>query len=156
MVQEEWRPIKGFEGYYSVSDVGDVLSLHQGERIMGWEEVRRDGKRHKRVRLYNMYGEPKSLHVCRLVLTAFVRPPEMLEHAVHKDGNTLNDCLDNLAWGAGRLTLLEIPGNRIWYRFWDIQKHHRVSKYAIARAIEGKRFRAPLPSGAVLRPLPRS
>lgn len=44
-------------------------------------------------------GKFRNVHLHRLLLTTFVRPPKNGEHGLHKDDNKLNFELDNLYWG---------------------------------------------------------
>jgi hypothetical protein len=95
-VKEEWRPVVGFDGY-EVSNQGRVKSfkykepkvLKEGTIQHGYKNVvlMKDGKKHT-----------ATIH--RLVLTAFCREPLEGEVCRHLDGNTSNNCINNLAWGS--------------------------------------------------------
>lgn len=107
MLEEEWRPVSGYEGFYEVSNRGSVRSL---DRIV----IRKDGRSYLKkgrvlkptasgkgpyymVSLCNDDSESvKSVH--RLVATAFIPNPENLPVINHKDENKLNNCADNLEW----------------------------------------------------------
>lgn len=94
-MEEEWRPVKGYEGLYEVSNMGRVKSLHYGKsRILkqitntnGYMAVdlHKDGTR-----------SPKRVH--RLVATAFIPNPHNKPEVNHKDGNKKNNTVDNLEW----------------------------------------------------------
>ena len=90
---EIWKPVKGFENYYSVSNTGKVKSL-RFDKIMstfvnnsGYEciEFRVDKKRTRKL-------------VHRVVMEAFVPNSSKLPEVNHKDENKLNNCLSNLEW----------------------------------------------------------
>jgi hypothetical protein len=101
-MEEEWRDIEGFEGYYQVSNLGRVRSLDRVKcdgirmkgRIMkthfdacGYEmvQLRRDGK----------YKHP-SIH--RLVAIAFIPNPDNLPQVNHIDEIRNHNTVDNLEW----------------------------------------------------------
>lgn len=103
---EEFRDIPGYEGFYQISDLGNVISL---VRLLPAAVAagRRTAKqsimpgRNKQGRLQVTLckrGFTKRFQVHRLVLLAFVGPcPEGME-CRHLDGNHLNNRLDNLEW----------------------------------------------------------
>lgn len=97
-MSEQWRPIKGYEDKYDVSDLGQVrswTSVKQGgllkprEQNSGYLQVNlKDGKGH---------GLNKTVH--SLVAVAFLGPrPDGLE-VRHLDGNGHNNKLSNLCYG---------------------------------------------------------
>jgi hypothetical protein len=94
-ILEEWRPIKGYEGLYDISNHGRVRSNHRGGRILapglnsnGYLSVslHRDGQR-------------RSWNVHRLVADEFC--PRRPEQTVirHLDGTRTNNHHSNLTWG---------------------------------------------------------
>lgn len=103
---EQWRPIPGYEGSYEASDHGRVRSIDRvvekvirGKRVLNKCKGRvlkplRSGHHYAHVCLS---GEARYIH--DLVLRAFrgPRPAEM--ECRHLDGDSLNNRLDNLAWG---------------------------------------------------------
>lgn len=97
---EEWKPIKGYEGLYEVSNLGRVKSLGKGKnrnskgRIL---KAHKSSKDYLYARLCKE-GKTKSYYVHRLVAIAFVDNPEGYNEVNHKDENKENNCADNLEW----------------------------------------------------------
>ena len=102
-----WKQVKGFEGKYEVSNLGDVRSITRRFKvaIKGGEYsttrkgriLRAGGSKSGHLSVVLGRGNTKSVHA--LVLTAFVgdRPKGM--DTRHKDGNPANNKLSNLHWG---------------------------------------------------------
>lgn len=95
---ERWKPIKGYEGRYEVSDRGRVRSLsfnHTGRPGMLKLAIDRDGYLHA----YLCLDGPMKRHTAHsLVLEAFTgpRPPGLV--CDHLDSNPSNNHVDNLEW----------------------------------------------------------
>lgn len=110
ILQEEWRPVVGWEGFYAVSNLGNVLSL---DRVV----IKRNGHRRRvQGRMLKVHlGSNGYLSVClkrpdkqsvvcvhRLVLEAFVGPcPAGLE-ACHGKSGKYDNSLANLRWDTKR------------------------------------------------------
>lgn len=96
----EWRPIRGYEGYYEVSDEGDVRSTRRkGSR----GAVLSAGTTKNGYKLVSLWrdGKGTSCNVHRLVAAAFIGEcPTGLE-VRHLDGNPANNAVGNLAYGTG-------------------------------------------------------
>lgn len=94
---EEWRDVVGYEGIYSVSNLGRVrrdkpyATTHVG-RILPWYVIRN----YPMVQLCNK-GQ-KKLTVHKLVAEAFIGPRPQGYTVNHKDGNKMNPCADNLEY----------------------------------------------------------
>lgn len=92
-MKEIWKPVKGYESLYQVSDNGRVRSSHTGKYIS--QRVGYDG--YVRVSLSNN-GKQKSLFLHRLIGQAFVPNPNNYPEINHKDENKQNNSLSNLEW----------------------------------------------------------
>ena len=88
-----FKDIKGYEGKYVVSNNGSVYSLlsNNGKAV----EISNSG--YGRVSLWD-HGKGKHYSIHRLVAEAFIPNPDSLPQVNHKDGNKLNNNVDNLEW----------------------------------------------------------
>lgn len=97
-MEEIWKPIPGYEGFYEASDFGNVRSVKRnGTRINGTILAAAKAKRggYMRVSL-SVFGKTKNCLVHRLVWEAFNgRIPESM-CINHKDENKENNNLSNL------------------------------------------------------------
>lgn len=102
----EWRKIKGFEGLYEISNTGMVKSLprlkhsnngdyYTREKIL--KQTSAQGE-YYRVPLTDKNHIKKYFLVHRLIAQAFIDNPNNLQEVNHKDGNKLNNNINNLEW----------------------------------------------------------
>ena len=103
---ENWKDIKGYEGFYQVSDCGRIKSLerdvyysngivhHLKEKILA-PFLDKDG--YQIVSLY-LNGKAKSITVHRLVAEAFLPNPENKSQINHKNEVKNNNVVENLEW----------------------------------------------------------
>jgi hypothetical protein len=108
---EVWLDIKGYEGYYQISNKGNVRSLDRGvleeqARYKGprWRKLKgksliqhKDGKGYLMVRLCRD-GNVKTIMTHRLVVIHFIDNPESKPAVNHIDANQLNNNVSNLEW----------------------------------------------------------
>lgn len=103
---EEWRPVRGFEGCYEVSNMGNLRSL---------DRIRRAGNGHRKYsgrqlkqrtfrngylgqHLSNGKGLKKNVLIHRIVVEAFIPNPCHLPEVNHIDENRANNRVENLEW----------------------------------------------------------
>ena len=104
-MEEVWKPIKGYEDRYEVSNLGKVKSL---SRKKGWciakEKIiipctSRTG--YFVVDLYKNYSR-KHHQIHRLVAQAFIPNPDNKPQVNHLDGDRKNNSVDNLEWSTAK------------------------------------------------------
>lgn len=93
--KEKWKPVKGFEGIYEVSNIGNVYS-HRLKRKL---KLSLDNIGYVRIGLCktNRY-DMKFVYVHRIVADAFIDNPLKKQFINHKDENKNNNCIENLEW----------------------------------------------------------
>lgn len=104
----EWKPIKGYEGKYEVSDTGEVRSVdrirlanlrHVTETKIKGKMLKQNIKRngYKTVDLCSD-SKPKTTLVHRIVAETFIPNPNGYRFVNHKDSNRENNAVANLEW----------------------------------------------------------
>lgn len=105
-MEEVWRPISAWEGYYEVSNYGRVRSCDRlvqhakgGMALKSGRVLKpkMDGKGYPFVGLYRA-SKGKQERVHRLVAGAFIPNLLGLPHVNHLDGNKSNAHVKNLEW----------------------------------------------------------
>lgn len=104
-MREIWKDIKGYEGLYQVSNMGQVKRLHTAESkgIGNYErkehllKQRQNNKGYMLVDLYKGNKREQVL-VHRLVATAFLQKPYGCNIINHIDENPKNNNVGNLEW----------------------------------------------------------
>lgn len=104
-MEEIWKDIAGYEGYYQVSNLGRVKSLNRtiilstGHKITVREKIlaqSKDDKGYLHVNL-NLHGR-KTIRVHKLVALAFVPNLNNYKEINHKDEDKTNNRADNIEW----------------------------------------------------------
>lgn len=96
-MKEIWKDIKGFEGKYQVSNLGNVLSLNYGNR--GYSRLLVPKCNNKGRLWVELRGGPrKYVLVHTLVAEAFIPNPNGYTQINHKDENPKNNDVRNLEW----------------------------------------------------------
>ncbi len=108
-MEEVWKDIEGYEGWYQVSNYGRVKSLKRRHRscqkdidILEQEKILKlayCGKQGKYLsaRLYSN-KDKKTFQVHRLVANAFIKNPFGLKQVDHMNRNTKDNRAENLRW----------------------------------------------------------
>ena len=98
---EKWLPVIGYDGYYEVSNFGNVRSVrydHNGQLIYSRLLKPAVKQRGYLGVVLCKQGYTSNHLVHRLVAIAFLPNPNDLPEVNHKDGNKLNATVDNLEW----------------------------------------------------------
>ena len=97
-MEEIWKDIEGYEGYYQVSNMGRVKSLNY--KHTGKERMLKQSKTNWGYSRVSFSKDGKSKHylVHRLVASAFCENPHGYNNVNHKDENKQNNKASNLEW----------------------------------------------------------
>lgn len=140
---EEWKDIPNHEGFYQVSNLGRVRRCYVLK-----PDITINKKTGYKVNRITIQKKKYTIH--RLVAELFIDNPLCKEQVNHKDGNTLNNCVNNLEWVTPKentqhalktgLRKLKIPLNKYKYicneylkgrTMKDIAKEFNVQNNAI-------------------------
>lgn len=90
---EIWRPVKGYEGHYEVSNKGRIKSLASNRLL----SPHNNGVGYLKVELWkDKVGKKKYIH--RIVADTFLPNPLNRTEVNHKDSDPANNTLENLEW----------------------------------------------------------
>lgn len=107
-MEEVWKDVVGYEGYYQVSNLGRCRSL---DRCIN-HPISKNGKKMLNGRIlslckcgsgylmasFSLDGKRKFEMVHRIVAKAFLPNPDNLPEINHIDEDKTNNCVDNLEW----------------------------------------------------------
>ena len=121
MNKEEWKPIKGYEGLYEISNFGRVKSLvgWNGHKYVKREKILAPYKQQtnpnysRSVVKLKKNGKGKEFKVHRLVAKAFIPNPKNYKVINHKDGNPLNNKVNNLEWCTQKMNIKHALENEL-------------------------------------------
>lgn len=97
-MEEIWKDIKRYEGYYQISNLGNVKSLdymHTGKEVLLKPEITKKG--YKRIALC-INGVIQRYMLGRLVAETFIPNPNNKPCVLFIDENHTNCCVSNLKW----------------------------------------------------------
>ena len=133
MKKEIWKPIKGYEGLYQVSNFGRVKSLKFGkEKILKQSKNKKTGYLHV---VLCKNGILKTFRVHRLVAEAFLDNPNNLPCVNHKDENKTNNNVDNLEWCNAKYNLNYGNRNK---RISEKMTNGKLSKPVLQYTLDGE------------------
>ena len=106
-MKEEWKDIKGYEGLYQVSNLGNIKRLKSIVKSNGVYGIKKEKvvkerilkpvniKNYQYVKL-SKFGVETRFLVHRLVAEAFLENPDNKKEVNHRDGNKQNNKVSNL------------------------------------------------------------
>lgn len=108
-MEEIWKDIIGLEGYYMISNVGNIKSLARevsngkSTRVIE-ERILNPGLNAQGYYSINLTKDNKLQRklVHRLIAIHFIDNPNGLPHVNHRDGIRTNNSIDNLEWVTSR------------------------------------------------------
>lgn len=163
MEKEIWKSVVGYEGYYEVSNLGNVRSVDRIVKNKNNTTKIIKGKNHKLTVAQSGYisivlyknCEQKVYRVHRLVAEAFIPNPQNLPQINHIDENKGNNNVENLEWCTGsynirtrskkgerRIIQYDKNGNfiKIWNSIKEISETLNIKYSTIQSAVSEKHF----------------
>ena len=142
-VLEIWKDVKGFEGQYQVSNLGEVKSLERrvlhknGVTTAVREKILKECSNPKGYRLITLYTKNKrySQQVHRLVMRTFVGESEL--EVNHKNGDKSDNRLSNLEYNTLRENMNHkntiLKNQKRYGVYWHKQAGKWASKIEVKR-----------------------
>lgn len=116
---EKWKKIKNWD-IYEISNCGNVRSISRKDKV---NRIKTNRLLKKNINnfgyeyvsfYYNGKSQKKLVH--RLVAEAFLPKSEEKNIINHKDGNKLNNCVDNLEWCTQKENIIHSWNNKLSHR----------------------------------------
>jgi len=158
-MKEKWRNIEGYEGYYQVSNFGNVRSLerkvkHSSGSIKiqsGKLLTKSKSKGYERV-LLSFLGKVKCFQVHRLVAETFIPNPHNNPQVNHIDMNKLNNHVDNLEWVTAKENIQHAILNGVDYTSQNGRKRKTIrNDGVIFESLNDASRKMETPHGNILR-----
>lgn len=120
-IEEVWKPVKGYEGIYEVSNIGRVKSCERivtrsnGRKINFPEKIMKPSINHKGYEVIDLRknGKRECGFVHRLVGKAFIENPNNKKQINHKNGVKRDNNVDNLEWVTNKENVIHAYKNNL-------------------------------------------
>lgn len=105
MKREIWKDVKGYEGYYQISNLGNLKSVDRevqhsrgGTRILKGKTIRPGKTNWYYLVCLQKHGKRKYTTIHRLIAIAFIPNPENKPFINHINANGFDNRIENLEW----------------------------------------------------------
>lgn len=146
-MEEIWKDIAWYEGFYQISSYGRVKSLNY--KHTGKEKILRPGKSKRGYLFVILYkeGKGKLVLIHRLVAQSFIPNQENLPQINHKDEIKTNNCVENLEWCTCQYNIdyskskkvLCIETNQVYKSIHEIERETGICYQNVFKCCIGKR-----------------
>lgn len=130
IIIEEWKSIENYEGFYEVSNLGNIKNSKTGRVLKPTDR----GNGYYCCTLCKN-GTRKNIDIHRLVAKAFIDNPENKPEVNHIDGNKQNNCVENLEWATRSENEIHAMDN-------DLCKYNKPIKATNVKTGESIEFRS--------------
>lgn len=142
---EEWRDVPGYEGYYRVSNFGQIKSLDRWVSGPNESQVfvksrmisQKTNGPYAQVGLFRN-GKRSHLSVHVLVALVFIGPRPSGHHVCHNDGDAYNNSVENLRYDTPQQNLFDIARHG---RSFQLNKTHCKSGHEFTPENTASRLR---------------
>lgn len=108
-----WKDIRGYEGLYQISDLGQIRSFHKWHGC-SFRILKPNPKNGYPFIFLSKNHQKKGYYVHRLVLETFKESCPIGKECLHNDGNRRNTKLNNLRWGTRSQNIFDSIGHKTW------------------------------------------
>lgn len=140
---EKWKEIPGYEGAYLISSRGRVKSLKRKGKTKNIILKTATSKGKKRKEGYHtvalsMGGISSTHFIHRIVAKVFLKKPKGIWQINHKDGNKLNNSVENLEWCTCKKNILHATKSGLRYAKLTSDKVEEIkNKYSKGNQSQG-------------------
>ena len=135
MENKEWRDIEGFEGLYTVSNLGEVINTKTGKKVKPY-----NNRGLLLIRLYRN-GETYRSRLANIVSRSFRPKEKEKDLIVYLNGDSTDCSLDNIKWEyINPLVESECDFEEVWAYVKGYEDLYRVSNYGRLFSIKNNRI----------------
>ena len=99
-MEEIWKPVKGYEDCYEVSNTGKIKSIKTNKEVFKRRISKGVGNKDGYIKclLFKRGIQTKQYYLHKLIAEAFIPNPENKPQVDHLNGNSLDNNILNLRW----------------------------------------------------------